>query len=374
MKLNEKRITDTFVKLTAIDSPSYRERQMADYLKAVYEELGITLTEDDTAPLFGGNAGNLFGRVPGTIPGAPILFSGHMDTVDPACGKKAIVHPDGKITSDGTTVLGADDVGCLTAVLEAVRYLKETGTLHRELELMFSPGEEHFSEGTRRFDFTKSRAKLGYVFDLTGPMGTAALQAPGSCHFWLTVHGKAAHAGFAPEDGIHAIAIAADAINKLTFGHTDPVTTVNIGRINGGLMTNIIPESCEVEGEIRSYEDEKIQYELNKILDTFKKAAADKGGSITHKVEWCYKALNTKKDSPAVAFYERACEKIGLPVRLTGTFGMSDCNHFPQHGIEGIVVASAMQQCHSTAEYTTVQDLVKLTELVITLMTQENAE
>ena len=53
---------------------------------------------------------------------------------------------------------------------------------------------------------------------------------------------------------------------------------------------------------------------------------------------------------------------------------MSDCNHFPQHGIEGIVVASAMQQCHSTAEYTTVQDLVKLTELIITLMTQEDAE
>lgn len=370
MKLNETRITDTFVQLTAVDSPSYHERQMADTLKSLYGKLGISLSEDDTAPLFGGDTGNLFGRVPGTLPGAPLLFSAHMDTVDPALGKKAVVHMDGKITSDGTTVLGADDVGGLTAILEAVRYLQETGTPHRELELMFSPGEEHFSEGTRRFDFTPVRAKLGYVLDLTGPLGTAALQAPGSCHFWLTVHGKAAHAGFAPEDGIHAISIAADAISHLTFGHTDSVTTVNIGRINGGLMTNIIPESCEVEGEIRSYEDGKIQYELDKILDTFQKAAADKGGYITHRVQWCYKALKTEKDQRVVRFYQRACEKTGLPVQLIGTFGMSDCNHFPQHGIEGIVVASAMQQCHSTAEYTTVQDLVKLTELVITLMTQ----
>ena len=371
MELNEKRILDTFFSLTSIDSPSYCERSMADHLKKVYSSLGIELEEDDTAQMYGGNAGNLFGRLGGALPGAPILFSGHMDTVEPSCGKKAVLHPDGTITSDGTTVLGADDVSCLTAILEAVRYLKETNTPHRDLELMFSPGEEHFSEGTRRFDFSKVKAKMGFVLDLAADMGAAALKAPGSVHFWLTVHGKAAHSGFNPEDGIHAISIAADAITKLKFGHTDPITTVNIGTIHGGLMTNIIPESCDLEGEIRSYEDARIQEELDKIIDTFEASAKKFGGSISHKHEWCYKALNTPEDAEIVKFYRRACEKTGLPCKLTGTFGMSDCNHFPQHGVEGIVVSSAMWNCHSTKEYTTADSLVKLTELVINLMTQE---
>ncbi len=371
MQLNEKRILDTFFALSSIDSPSYHERKMAEALKEAYQAAGVFLTEDNTAHIFGGDTGNLFGRMGGTLPGAPILFSGHMDTVEPSCGKVPVLHPDGKITSDGTTVLGADDVSCLTAILEAVRYLKETGTTHRDLELMFSPGEEHFSEGTRRFDFTQVRAKTGYVLDLSADMGAAALKAPGSVHFWLTVHGKAAHSGFNPEDGVHAIAIAADAISQLTFGHTDSITTVNIGTIHGGRMTNIIPESCELEGEIRSYKDERIQEELDKIIRVFSDSAEKFGGSLSHRHEWCYKALDTPKDAEVVHFYRRACEKVGLPCKLVGTFGMSDCNHLPQNGIEGIVVSSAMWNCHSTQEYTTEEALIKLTELVITLMTQE---
>ena len=370
MQLNKERIADTFAKFVAVDSPSYRERQMADYLKGLYAGLDIRLSEDDCAPLFGGNAGNLFGTLPGTLVGAPLLFSAHMDTVEPSCGKKAVFHPDGKITSGGDTVLGADDAAGLTAIYEAVRWLRETGTPHRDLELMFSPAEEHFSEGTRRFDFSKAKAKMGYVLDLSAEMGAAALKAPGSVHFWLTVHGKAAHSGFNPEDGVHAIAIAADALTKLKFGHTDPITTVNIGTIHGGRMTNIIPESCELEGEIRSYKDERIQQELDNILAVFDEAAKKQGGSVTSRHEWCYKALDTPEDAEIVSCYRKACEAVGLPCKLVGTFGMSDCNHLPQNGIEGIVVSSAMWNCHSTGEYTTLDDLVKLTELVITLMTQ----
>ena len=145
---------------------------------------------------------------------------------------------------------------------------------------MFSPAEEHFSEGTRRFDFSKSKAKMGYVLDLSAEMGAAALKAPGASTSadgaWqggpLRLH---------PEDGVHAIAIAADALTKLKFGHTDPITTVNIGTIHGGRMTNIIPESCELEGEIRSYKDERIQQELDNILAVFDEAAKKQGGSVT---------------------------------------------------------------------------------------------
>lgn len=371
MEWNRERIGGTFAELVEIDSPSRQERQMADKLKELFGALGVSLEEDGAGPSFGGNTGNLLGRVKGQLPGSPLLFSAHMDTVEPSRGKKAVFHPDGTITSAGDTVLGADDLGGVTAILEAVRWLKETGTPHRDLELMFSPSEERFSEGTHQFDFGKCRAKMGYVLDLAEDMGAAAIRAPGSIQFWITVHGKAAHAGFAPEEGIHAVSIAAEALSKLQFGHVDPVTTVNVGVIQGGLMPNIVPESCQVEGEIRSYQDQRIEEEWQKILSAFQKAAEKRGGTVSSRVRQCYKALDTPEDAPVVACYRKACEKVGLTPKLVGTFGMSDCNHFPQHGIQGIVVASAMWKCHSTQEYTTLDSLCQLTQLVIALMTQE---
>ena len=109
--------------------------------------------------------------------------------------------------------------------------------------------------------------------------------------------------------GVHAIAIAADAVSRLTFGHTDPITTVNIGMINGGLMKNIIPESCELYGEIRSYEEARVVEEYNHILDVFNEAAERRGGSVSTWNKWRYKALDTPEDSAVVRYYLKACAK-----------------------------------------------------------------
>ena len=57
--------------------------------------------------------------------GTPILLSGHMDTVAPGIGKKPVFHEDGTITSDGTTVLGADDLTGVIAILEGIRAVQE---------------------------------------------------------------------------------------------------------------------------------------------------------------------------------------------------------------------------------------------------------
>ena len=111
IQINEARIRAEFDELARIDSESFGEREMAARLKEKLAELGIQAKEDDTAEKIGGNAGNLFGTLKGGLPGTPILLSGHMDTVAPGIGKKPVFHEDGTITSDGTTVLGADDLG-----------------------------------------------------------------------------------------------------------------------------------------------------------------------------------------------------------------------------------------------------------------------
>ena len=69
IKVNEKRAVDEFQELTAIDAPSFGERQMADRLTCKLKELGFVVEEDNAGEHFGGNAGNLYAYLPGTLPG-----------------------------------------------------------------------------------------------------------------------------------------------------------------------------------------------------------------------------------------------------------------------------------------------------------------
>ena len=159
IQINEARIRAEFDELARIDSESFGEREMADRLKEKLAELGIQAKEDDTAEKIGGNAGNLFGTLKGGLSGTPILLSGHMDTVAPGIGKKPVFHEDGTITSDGTTVLGADDLTGVIAILEGIRAVQEAGyrdplcgggraVYKRKLGVRFQPDE---SEGILRF-------------------------------------------------------------------------------------------------------------------------------------------------------------------------------------------------------------------------------
>ena len=91
MRTNEK-IAEVFGKLVSIDSPSLKEREMADHLKKLFGEIGIQLEEDHTQEITGSNAGNLFARLEGEAGSEPLLFGVHMDTVEPSRGKKAIFH------------------------------------------------------------------------------------------------------------------------------------------------------------------------------------------------------------------------------------------------------------------------------------------
>ena len=65
--IDKERITRQFVKLVSIDAPSYREREMADYLTKELEELGFSVEEDDAWKVYDGNCGNLYAHRPACI-------------------------------------------------------------------------------------------------------------------------------------------------------------------------------------------------------------------------------------------------------------------------------------------------------------------
>lgn len=373
--INSSRLTRLFCDLTAIDSPSYHEDEMCAVLKKRLESLGLTVQQDDAGRRYGTDYGNLLGFLPGldgdgqafcSLP--PLLFCCHMDTVVPALGKKAVVHEDGRITSDGSTVLGADDVSGIVSVLEALQAIRENRLPHRPLEILFTMSEEVYSRGMLYFDYTKLRSQEGYTLDLTGPVGAAAYAAPSIVPFTAVCRGRAAHAGFAPETGIHAIAMASAAIRRLPLGHVDACTTLNIGSIEGGTATNIVPECCTVAGEVRSHSHETAMEQLALAQRIFEEEAARFGGEVEFSHYIGCKAYATALTHPVVRRFEHACRQLGLTPSLAKTFGGSDNNCLAQEGFQGIVLANAMNRCHSCEEYTSVDELVRSAALTLALM------
>ncbi len=371
-QIDQQRLLDRFSALVSMDSPSFGERAVADFLIESYRTLGIALTEDICAEQTGGNCGNLHVIVDGGLDLPPLLFCAHMDTVEPSRNKKAVFHEDGTITSDGTTVLGADDAAALAVLLEAVQVLKECEIPHRPIELLFTTAEEPYCVGIAAMDFDRLQSKQAYVFDLSGPIGGAAVQAPTILSFTAKMEGKASHAGFAPERGIHAIQASASAISRIRSGRIGDVT-VNIGTVSGGIQNNIVPDQCTFTGEIRSYSDVHAIEQFDRIKNITEKTAAEFGASAEVSCKRHTTAYHISTQDAVAQRYQRACASLGVLCDFVSTFGGSDNNHLAAHGIHGIVPATAMHRVHTCEEYTTVTELVQTAKLALLLMTDKEA-
>lgn len=360
--INQERIVERFIKLVGFDSESGNEKSIGEYLQQELTELGLEVRKD--------LVGNIYGILKGNSDKDAILFSAHQDTVSPGKGKKAIIHADGIITSDGTTVLGSDDISGLVGILEMLASIKVDGADHGDIEVLFSVSEEKFCEGIKKFDFDIIKSKKAYVLDLSGSIGRAAVAAPSILTLNITVNGRSAHSGFNPEQGIHAIKIAADAISQIKNGRMDKETTINFGIIKGGIAPNIVPDKVEIQGEIRSMNHEKAQNFSEKIVEVFREAAERAGGNIDAEVIVNIKSYRTDERSLVVEAYKQACSELEIPVEIVDTFGGSDNNVFAEKGIEGIVISCGMNDVHSVNEFTTIDQLVDSSRVVLKLATQ----
>ncbi|MDD4509758.1 MAG: M20/M25/M40 family metallo-hydrolase [Oscillospiraceae bacterium] len=368
-KVNRNRLYETFQELVAIDSPSLGEKKMGAFVKKRLNTLGLPVVEDNAGKQLGGTSGNLYCRWNGLLPNAaPLLFSAHLDTVEPSKGKRAILLQDGTIQGGGNAVLGADDLAGVAVILEALQTVMERGLLHREVELLFLVAEEIYSGGALCFDYGMLHAKEAYVLDLSGPVGSCAYRAPTILAFTAAFKGRAAHAGFAPETGANAIAAAARAISSTKQGHVGTELTVNIGMIQGGTSQNIVSDTCIVHGEIRSYQHESALEKYNAIQTCFEEAGEAFGVTVSFSHRFGCIAYEIPKGAAVVSRAERACKACGIPFQLIQTFGGSDNNHFVQRGLCGVVLACGMEDCHSVKERSNLDELVRAAEIVVRLM------
>ncbi|MBQ8909600.1 MAG: M20/M25/M40 family metallo-hydrolase [Oscillospiraceae bacterium] len=366
--IDTNRLLSLFEKLISFDSPSFSERKIGDFVTQQLHKLGVSVWEDGAAEEIGGQCGNLLGFLEGDLTLPPLLLCAHLDTVKPSHNKQMQISKAGVITSAGETVLGADDCAGIASILEALTALKASGLPHRPIELLFTVAEEPYCRGVQALDLSRIRSGEAYVFDLAGPVGTAAYQAPTILSFTSVFTGRSAHAGFAPEQGIHAIGVAARAVAAIPCGRIDGNTTLNIGTIIGGTANNVVPNCCTLTGEIRSYSGTAAMKLLADITQTMQKIAKEHGAKADISYSVHVAAYRTDPESAVAKRFKTVCSELGLPGHLVPTFGGSDNNYLTQKGIQGIVVATAMNNCHSTREYTTIAELEHAARLALALM------
>jgi tripeptide aminopeptidase len=373
--IQKERLAKTFTNLCEIDSPSRQERRVADYLKGLFTELGAeSVVEDSSAEQTGADCGNLIIRFPGTIVKEPIFFACHMDTVEPGCGVKVLRTGD-LFTSRSNTILGGDDKSGITAVIEMVRVLKESGMDHGPIEILLTTCEEIGLLGAKHLDHRLLLAKSGYALDSTG-IDRVIVGAPAANRLKVEVHGIAAHAGLNPEQGVSAFCLAARAIADLRLGRLDEQSTANFGLIHGGVATNIVPDLIVMEGEVRSHSPEKLTAYTKEIEMTFRNVVRGwtaqlgnaKQPSVVISVEKEYPVMRLAVDDPVVIRVKTAGELLNREIDFQVAGGGSDANIFNSYGLKTAIIATGMNRVHTVEESLDLNDLFSLTELLLAIV------
>ena len=373
--INKERLADIFTQLCEIDSPSFEEKPIADFMTELLTELGAELvTEDTSAKLTGSNSGNLIARFPGTVDKEPVFFACHMDTVSP--GRGIQVYRTGDIfTSRGNTILGGDDKSGIAALVEMIRVLHEDKLPYGPVEIIFTTCEEVGLLGAKNLDTGLVQSRYGYALDSTG-VNRVVVGAPAANRLKIEVHGISAHAGLNPEQGVSAFCLAARAIADLRLGRLDEQSTANFGLISGGVARNIVPDLITIEGEVRSHSPEKLEDYTREIESTFRNVvmgwSSHLGGSRQPSVEITvepeYPVMRIGDDDPVITRVKKAADILERELAFEVSGGGSDANIFNSYGLQTAIIATGMDKVHTTDESLDLRDLVSVTELLLAIM------
>ena len=372
--INKDRLAETFKLLVEIDSVSREEGKFAKEIKKVLESMGATTFVDSAGEKTGSDTGNLVAKFKGNVSAPPLLINAHMDTVEPGKGIKAILK-NGIFTSDGSTILGADDKSSIAVILETLRVLKEDELQYGPIDLVLTICEEIGLLGAKHFDSSLIDAKFGYALDATDVDGII-VRAPAANRLEFRIHGKDSHAGAAPEKGINAILLASKAIAGLEIGRIDKETTCNIGIIEGGIATNIVPNLVTVKGEVRSHDKDKLTKVTDDIVSSFKDVvesfrktdSKEDLPSLEVSIEKDFSNTDIPEDHHVVALAVQAGKNLGRKIVCKTTGGGADANIFFETGIIAGVLGTGMRDMHTVREHVKLEDMVKATELLIEII------
>jgi glutamate carboxypeptidase len=307
------------------------------------------------------------GEGPGVRGESPILLLCHMDTVFPlgTLEKMPFREADGRIFGPGTLDMKAGIVISLAAIED----LKNTGGLNRPVTLLCTSDEETGSTSSQTLiQELAKESELVLVLESALLDGSLKTWRKGVGEFRIKVKGRAAHAGGAHEEGRNAIEEMAHqvlAIQKLT--NYDRGTTLNVGVIHGGTVSNVVPEEAVAQVDVRIMQPgewERIDAEMRALRPVLDGTSLEIGGGLNRPP--------MPFDDRARATFEKArslAEEIGIELQAGGTGGGSDANFVAPLGIPVLDGLGAVGEgYHSEREFIFADSLQERAKLLALLL------
>jgi len=373
--------------LLAIPGSSTQEAAVLEFIRDRLLEAGAppeSLRSDDThrrSP-FGGQAGNLVLRLPGTLAGPRRLLMAHVDTVPLCQGTRPLRRGDWVVPAQPSTGLGADDRAGAAATLFAATEILRHGFPHPPLTFLWSVQEELGLYGARYLRLgLLGRPRLAFNFD-GGSSEKITIGATGGYRMTIHVEGVASHAGNAPEKGVSAIVIAALAIADLHrqgwHGRIQTPKgsgTSNIGVIQGGEATNVVTPQLTVRAEARSHNPAFRKKIVRTIAQAFRKAAGEvrntegQAGRVRIEGRLEYESFRLSADAPSVRAAQAAVRAVGGTPRLAVSNGGLDANWMTARGIPTVSLGCGQVNPHTTAERLQVSEFFRACQVALRLGT-----
>lgn len=363
MSINKERLLENLLEIIKIDSESLNEQTMVQWIENYFKKRGAEIYKDNCGKQFGGNGSNVLIHIRGNIKAEPICFVTHLDTVAPGKNIEPTIE-NSIMKSSGNTILAGDDKGGIVAILEAIECINENKIPHRDIYVLFTICEEIGMLGAKSFDVSKLATKNVVIVDAVGPAGIIAYAAPAKDYLEIRFIGKKAHAGIEPEKGINAVYIASRAINNMILGRIDEITTANIGRIEGGGLTNIVTDEVIVTLEVRSHDFKQLDRVVNSIKESCYNSAQEFGGKVEIEVNRDYPIFNLNKQSFIFKHCIDSYKKEGIEPTEVIIGGGSDANILAGKGFDCAIISCGMDKVHTVDEVLNLDDLYNTSKVL----------
>ncbi len=333
--MNNQEALQLLKEVVQIKSILGEEKQVADKLEALFNSYDIPCEQ----VTYSDGRSQLVATLKGTAPGPVLGFSGHMDVVpvgeipwdeDPF----AAVEKDGLLYGRGTCDMKS---GLIAAVVAMIR-LKEAGSQFKgSIKLLATVGEETSAIGSGQL------VDEGYADDLDAlVIGEPTNVEIGVAHkgaLWprVTTYGKTAH-GSMPDQGVNAIEHMLLVLNafKETFDFSKSVdelvgaSTSSLDIINGGNGTNVVPDKCTVEIDIRTIKAQN-HAELKQQFNDMLAKLTETVPGFKAEIEFIndLPSMRTELDDPFTVLTQEVVSKVtGKPAKTFGMTGYTDGSQF----------------------------------------------
>ncbi len=323
----------------------------------------------------------VYARLDATDAGAskPFCLLAHMDTVEECSGqniKPQLTHKDGDtiISTDGTTLLGADDKAGVAEIMQALCFLCSHPEIkHGTVEVCFSPDEET-GHGMDNVPLSLIRSKQAYTVD-GGNMSELETECFNAYKSEVKFTGVATHTGTARGKMVNAVTMASRFVSLLPQNEA-PETTDGMEGFFAPMDISGTIESSSVTVFLRDFTTEGMERRKNLIDQTAQTVALTSGGlvQVNHVFQYANMKEGLKKSPSTVQNLIKAYKNAGLEPVFPPIRGGTDGSRLTELGIPTPNIFTGGHNFHSKAEWASLNEMSKTLEVLINLCTQNSLE